>query len=214
MTDVFANFTAFIEVILIDLALSADNAVAVGLAAASLPLAQRRRAVTWGVAIALVLRIGFGFITVLLLHIPGLMLAGGLMLFWIAWRMWADLQKGETPGEETGEHEAHQPHGTFTRAIFSIVLANIALSLDNVLAVAGVARETPAIMAFGLVLSVILMGVAASLIARVVTKHRWIAILGVAAIVLAGFAMAWDDLHALVPNVVTFGPPAWLGGRE
>lgn len=209
MDAIVANAAAFFEVILIDLALSADNAVAVGLAAAALPAAQRLRAVTWGVALALILRIAFGLVTVVLLHIPGLMLAGGLMLFWIAWRMWHDLNN--TPEEEAAE-AAGAPHKTttFAHALWSIVLANIALSLDNVLAVAGVARESPAIMTFGLILSVVLMGVAASLIARIVNKHRWIAILGVIAIVLAGFVMAWDDLHRL--HMISFGPPVWLGG--
>ncbi len=210
MDSILANIAAFFEVIVIDLALSADNAVAVGLAAAALPARQRTRAVTWGVALALVLRIAFGLVTVVLLHIPGLMLAGGLLLFWIAWRMWKDLQGAGADAAHAAEDSPAEV--SFSRALFSIVLANIALSLDNVLAVAGVARESPVIMMFGLVLSVILMGVAASLIARVVSRYRWIAIIGILAIVLAGFAMAWDDLHTLLPTIITIAPPAWLGG--
>jgi YjbE family integral membrane protein len=206
----FTDVAALAEVILIDLALSADNAIAVGLAAAALPAKQQSKAVMWGVVIALLLRIAFGLITVQLLSIRGLMLAGGLLLIWIAWRMYHDLR------QEEAAHRAPKPGGaqvaevTFTRALFSIVLANIALSLDNVLAVAGVARNSPAIMTFGLVLSVLMMGVAANIIASVVDKHRWIAYLGVAAIVLAGAAMAWEDLHAFIPALP--GPPAWMGG--
>ncbi|MGE3142253.1 MAG: YjbE family putative metal transport protein [Hyphomonadaceae bacterium] len=211
MADLVANIAAFFEVIVIDLALSADNAVAVGLAAAALPAAQRARAVTWGVALALLLRILFGLGAVALLRIPGLMLAGGLLLFWIAWRMWRDLAVEGAP-EAAPEPSARAAPDNFGRALLSIVAANIALSLDNVLAVAGVARQSPLVMTFGIVLSVVLMGVAATLIARIVSRHRWIGLIGVAAIVAAGGAMAWDDLHRLAPAYMPWAPPAWLGG--
>ena len=205
------DIAALMQVILIDLALSADNAVAVGLAAAALPESQRQKAVVWGVAIALVLRIVFGLLTVTLLQIEGLMLIGGLMLFYIAWRMWQDVRQGDGGGEGAKRPPAREV--TFPRALFSIVLANIALSLDNVLAVAGVSRHAPWIMAFGLVLSVVLMGVAASFIARIVNQHRWIAILGIAVIVLAGFVMAWEDLNHFFPQAIPL-VPEWLGGER
>jgi len=215
--SVIAEVGAFLAVILIDIALSADNAVAVGLAAAALPQEQRRKAVVWGVLLALVLRIIFGLVTVELLHIRGILLAGGLLLFWIAFRMWGDLAAHARAVAEAvaavpanDGKPARQPG--FARALLSIVVANIALSLDNVLAVAGVARNAPMIMAFGLILSVVLMGVAATWIARLIDRHRWIGHIGVAVIVLAGVTMVWDDLSAFYPAYVP-PPPAWLGGH-
>ncbi|MEZ5996755.1 MAG: YjbE family putative metal transport protein [Hyphomonadaceae bacterium] len=216
MESLIAEVGSLLAVVLIDLALSADNAVAVGLAAASLPESQRRQAVLWGVLLALALRILFGLVTVQLLHIPGLLLAGGLLLFWIAWRMWRDLAAhAQAVDEAAGAATltggpAKQP--SFAHALMSIVIANIALSLDNVLAVAGIARNAPAIMAFGLILSVLLMGVAAAWIASLIDKHRWIGHVGIAAIVLAGVTMAWDDLSVLLPAYVA-PPPVWLGGH-
>jgi YjbE family integral membrane protein len=204
-----ADIAALVEVILIDLALSADNAVAVGLAASALDQTQRRRAVMWGVLLALVLRIVFGLLTVELLQIRGLLLVGGLVLFWVAWRMWQDLRKGEAANQALNIDR--KAPVSFGRALVSIVVANLALSLDNVLAVAGVARHTPAIMTFGLILSVVLMGVAANFIAGIIEKHRWIGYAGVAVIVIAGAAMIWEDGHGLLPAYVP-APPGWLGG--
>lgn len=211
METLLADIAALIEVVVIDLALSADNAIAVGMAAAALPAVQRQRAVMWGVLLALVLRILFGLLTVELLRIRGLMLAGGLVLFWIAWRMWVDVRRTEAAEHPKVDAAPAKPV-SFNRAIVSIIAANIALSLDNVLAVAGVARHAPAIMVFGLVLSVVMMGAAAALIASVVEKHRWVAYLGIAAIVLAGMAMTWEDLHAFFPALPA--PPSWLGGAQ
>jgi YjbE family integral membrane protein len=204
-----ADIAALVEVILIDLALSADNAVAVGLAASALDHTQRRRAVMWGVLLALVLRIVFGLLTVELLQIRGLLLVGGLVLFWVAWRMWQDLRKGEA-ADQASNLERKAPV-SFGRALVSIVVANLALSLDNVLAVAGVARHTPAIMTFGLILSVVLMGVAANFIAGIIEKHRWIGYAGVIVIVIAGAAMIWEDGAAFLPAYIP-APPGWLGG--
>jgi YjbE family integral membrane protein len=206
-----ADLAALAEVIVIDLALSADNAIAVGMAAAALPHALQKRAVAWGVGLALLLRIVFGLITVQLLQVRGLLLAGGVVLLWIAFRMWEDVKKGEQAAARLSDTPA-APEGavTFGRAMVSIMIANIALSLDNVLAVAGVARHAPAIMVFGLVLSVVLMGAAAALIASLIEKHRWLAYLGIAAIVLAGAAMAWEDLHSFFPALPA--PPSWIGG--
>jgi YjbE family integral membrane protein len=207
---ILADTSSLFQVILIDLALSADNAVAVGLAAAALPEDQRRRAVRWGIVLALILRIVFGLVTVTLLRFHGILAAGGVLLLYIALRMWNDIQhhhrQKQLPPNETPRHIS------FARALFSIVVANVALSLDNVLAVGGVARHTPWIMAFGLILSVLLMGVAASFIARVVDNNRWIAILGILVIVVAGGVMIWDDAHYFRPDLVPLEPPRWLGG--
>lgn len=215
MERLISDAASLLQVIFIDLALSADNAVAVGLAAAALPLGQRDRAVRWGIVLALGLRIVFGLATLQLLRIRGLLAAGGALLFWIASRMWSDLSKvgNDITGVDGVAKMVAQSDGvvTFGRALTSIVVANIALSLDNVLAVAGVSRHAPWIMTFGLVLSVLLMGIAASFIARVVDRHRWIGYLGVLVIVIAGCAMIWDDAHSFWPQNIP-EPPRWLGG--
>lgn len=216
-----AELAALFQVILIDLALAGDNAIAVGLAASALPRPQQRTAIFWGVALALVLRILFSLLAVFgFQHIPGLMLVGGLLLFWVAWRMWADLQAHRpvtvmdpVAGEHAAEHlvAAGKAPRTLTSALLTIVVADVSMSLDNVLAVAGVAMEHPAIMAFGLVLSVLLMGVAASVIARVIERFQWIAIVGIIIIVFAGTRMVWHDASCLTGGLVE-EIPSWLGG--
>jgi YjbE family integral membrane protein len=217
---IVADVAALLQVILIDLALAGDNAVAVGLAAAGLPREQQRRAIFWGIVMALVLRIVFAGITIQLLEIRGLLLVGGLMLFWVAWRMWADL-KAHRPvavGDPVaGEHAAEviasggKKPKTFVSALITIVIADVSMSLDNVLAVAAVSRHNEVIMAFGLVLSVVLMGVAASFIARVIEKHRWIAIVGIIIIIFAGTRMIWEDGHTFFPAYIP-AIPSFLGG--
>ena len=184
------DIAALAEVILIDLALSADNAVAVGLAAAALPVALQKRAVMWGVLIALGLRILFGLITVELLSIRGLMLIGGLVLIWVAWRMYQDLRQ-HAAAEDTQTSAAPKKDVTFAHALFSIVVANIALSLDNVLAVAGAAREHLDVLIIGLLMSVALMGAAASYIAKLLERYRWIAYIGLAIVVYVALSMIW-----------------------
>lgn len=215
-----ANFTALFSVILIDLALAGDNAVAVGLAAAALPAVQQKRAIFWGIVIALVLRIVFATVTQQLLEIDWLLLAGGLLLFWVAYRMWDDLRKHQpiTVGDPVaGEHFAEdiashgKPPKTFMSALMTIIIADVSMSLDNVLAVAAVSRHNEVIMWFGLVLSVVLMGVAATFIARVIEKHRWIAVVGIVIIIFAGARMVWEGCHILWPAY--FPPiPGFLGG--
>jgi len=215
-----ANLTAFLSVILIDLALAGDNAVAVGLAAAALPSHQQRRAIFWGIVIALVLRIVFATVTTQLLGIPGLLFVGGLLLFWVAWRMYSDL-KAHQPvmvGDPVaGEHlaEAVAAGGkapkTFGSALLTIIIADVSMSLDNVLAVAAVSRHNEVIMWFGLILSVILMGVAASIIARVINKYQWIAYIGIVIILFAGLRMVWEDGHNFFPAIIP-AIPSFLGG--
>jgi YjbE family integral membrane protein len=216
-----ANFAALFQVILIDLALAGDNAVAVGLAAAALPSQQQKRAIFWGIVLALVLRIAFASVTLHLLQIQGLLLVGGLLLFWVAWRMWDDIShhKPIQVGDPVaGEHAAEtvasrgRPPKTFASALFTIVLADVSMSLDNVLAVAAVSRHNEVIMWFGLILSVVLMGVAASIIARVIERYRWIAVLGVIIIVIAGARMIWEDSYNFFPEYVP-PIPAVLGGH-
>jgi YjbE family integral membrane protein len=217
------ELAALFQVVLIDLALAGDNAIAVGLAASALPRDQQRRAILWGVLFALVLRIAFSLLAVFgFQHIPGLMLVGGLLLFWVAWRMWSDLQAHRPVSvlnPVTGERVAEavvaggKKPTTFASALMTIVVADVSMSLDNVLAVAGVAFEHPFIMAIGLVLSVLLMGVAASLIARVIERFRWIAILGIVIILFAGARMIWHDAYCLSGGAL-LAFPAWMGGGE
>lgn len=215
------DIAALFQVILIDLALAGDNAVAVGLAAAGLPARQQRQAIFWGIVGALVLRIGFALITVQLLEIRGILLLGGILLFWVAWRMWSDLKAHQTPtvgepaaGVAAGEAAGHAaPAASFGRALLTIIVADVSMSLDNVLAVAGVSRHSPMIMAFGLVLSVVLMGVAAGIIARVINSQRWIAWAGIVVIIFAAIRMVWEDLHVFFPEL--FPPiPSFLGGAH
>lgn len=216
-----SELAALFQVILIDLALAGDNAIAVGLAASALPDRQRQSAIFWGVAMALVLRIAFSLLAVFgFQHIPGLMLVGGLLLFWVAWRMWADLQAHRQVAvldPVAGEHAAEaivsggKRPATYGQALLTIIVADVSMSLDNVLAVAGVAMQHPFIMAFGLVLSVVLMGVAASVIARVIERFQWIAVIGILIIIFAGLRMVWHDASCLSGGLV-LEIPSWLGG--
>lgn len=204
-----AALAALAQVILLDIVLAGDNAVAVGLAASRLPADKQRRVIMIGIVLALVLRIGFALVATQLMQIPGLLLAGGLMLFWVAWKMWRDLSAAAAGPTVPGHpHDGRSDDGpaTFRAALATIVAADVSMSLDNVLAVAGAARDHPGIMAFGLVLSVALMGVAASIIARAIERHRWIAWLGVGVILLAAVGMIWDDVHRLAPDLA---PARW-----
>lgn len=220
MDLIIADLAALLQVILIDLALAGDNAVAVGLAAAALPQKQQRQAIMWGIIVALVLRIVFAGVTIQLLQVQGLLLVGGLLLFWVAWRMWSDLQahRPVMVGEPmAGEHMAEavaaggRAPKTFFSAMLTIIIADVSMSLDNVLAVAAVSKHNVYIMAFGLVLSVVLMGVAAAFIARVIEKHRWIAVVGIVIIIFAGLRMVWEDGHNLLPAYIP-AIPSFLGG--
>ncbi|MBS0246163.1 MAG: TerC family protein [Proteobacteria bacterium] len=175
---------AFAQVIMIDLVLAGDNAVIIGLAAAGLPQDQRRRAILVGIIAATVLRIAFAGVAIELLKIVGLLFAGGLLLLWVCWKMWRELRSHGHEGEGVlnGDGTAAAPRKTFAQAAWQIVMADISMSLDNVLAVAGAARDHPAALIFGLGLSILLMGLAANFIAGLLTKHRWIAYVGLAII--------------------------------
>ena len=187
-------------------------------AASALPPAQQRRVVAIGVGLALVLRIGFALVTTELLKFPWLLVIGGAVLFWVAWKMWRDiyahtsLEAGlEAAGAHGGAGAATAKQVTFGGALMSIILADVSMSLDNVLTVAALAKHAPAIMTFGLVLSVLLMGVAATFVAGLIQKHRWIALVGIIVIVLAAIRMTWEGLNVVAPGVVpplpSFGAP-------
>jgi YjbE family integral membrane protein len=205
------GFSAFMQVIAIDLVLAGDNAIVIGLAAAGLPVDQRNRAILVGIIAATVLRIFFALITTWLLGFGGaLLIAGGLLLLWVTWKMWRELRAGHETEEQAAEEAlagadlnadgtvaGGVPRKTFAQAATQIIVADVSMSLDNVLAVAGAAREHPGILVFGLVLSVALMGLASTFIARLIGKYRWIAYVGVAIIFYVALKMMWDGYKEL-----------------
>lgn len=188
--------SALAQVILIDIVLAGDNAVAVALAAAGLPAHQRRKVIVSGIALAAVLRVLFALVTVWLLTLPGLLLVGGVLLLWIAWKLAVELRQNAPgrPGREgAGERTGTPPPGkTVRQAMVQILIADFSMSLDNVLGVAAVAREHPVVLVIGLALSVAFMGFAASLIARLLERHRWIAWVGVVLILWVGVVMVYE----------------------
>ena len=206
ITDASA-FAAFVQVLMIDLVLAGDNAIVVGALAAGLPAEQRRKVILLGVVAALVLRIGFALVVSQLLQIVGLILAGGLLLLWVAWKMWRELRHGgESAGSaeiEGDEHSGLKPAKSFAAAAWAVAVADVSMSLDNVLAVAGAAREHPGILIVGLVLSVALMGIAANLIARYIERYRWIAYVGLAVILWVAAKMIWEGAHDVHPVLIT-----------
>ncbi|ANL28004.1 TerC family integral membrane protein [Rhizobium phaseoli] len=198
--DIFtaASLTALLQVIAIDLVLAGDNAVVIGLAAAGLEATQRRKAIIVGILAATVLRILFASVAVYLLAIVGLLLAGGLLLLWVCWKMWRELRNGQSEEHlaETGEGA---PKKTFLQAATQIVIADVSMSLDNVLAVAGAAREHPSVLVIGLGLSIALMGIAANLIARLLGRHRWIAYIGLLIILYVSLDMIYRGAVEVLP---------------
>ncbi|MHA7968280.1 TerC family protein [Rhizobium sp. CAU 1783] len=199
-----AGLVALFQVIAIDLVLAGDNAIVIGMAAAGLPDAQRRKAILVGILAATVLRIGFATITAYLLNMVGLQLLGGLLLAWVCWKMWSELRVvAHEPHKqgETDDTEFTVKEKTFLQAAIQIVVADVSMSLDNVLAVAGAAKEHTSILAVGLVLSIALMGLAANLVARLLHRHRWIAYVGLGVIayvtvmmIYHGFVEVWPHL--------------------
>ena len=190
-------FAAFLQVLMIDLVLAGDNAIVVGALAAGLSSEQRRKVIMIGVLAALVLRIAFALVVTQLLQIIGLILVGGLLLLWVAWRMWRDLRQPVdcSPGSEEivgDERSGLRPAKSFAAAVWAVAIADVSMSLDNVLAVAGAARDHPGILIVGLIFAVILMGVAANIIARYIERYRWIAYIGLVVIVYVAGKMIYD----------------------
>jgi YjbE family integral membrane protein len=192
MEDLGSQLYVFATVVVIDLVLAGDNAVVVGMAASGLPREQQRRVIMIGIVLALLFRIMFALIAVQLLEIIGLLLAGGLLLLWVAWKMWRELHPPASAALETGEQRRHDGAKTQTTAIVQIAVADVSMSLDNVLAVAGAARDHPVLLGIGLVLSIALMGVAASFIAGILERYRWLNYLGLGIITLVAATMIWE----------------------
>lgn len=197
--------TAFFEILFIDIVLAGDNAIVVGALAAGLPAEQRRKVIMIGVAAALVLRIAFALVVSQLLQIVGLVLAGDILLLWVAWKMYREIRhKDESGGsdEVTGdEHSGLKPAKTFASAAWGVALADVSMSLDNVLAVAGAARDHPYVLVFGLVLSVLLMGLAANVIARYIDRYRWIAWGGLLVILWVALKMIYEGAGHVAPVI-------------
>ena len=204
--------TALAQVIMIDLVLAGDNAIVIGLAAAGLPKDQRNKAILVGIIAATVLRIIFAGITTQLLAIVGLLLAGGILLLWVCWKMWRELRDSDGHDVEEiianedlnkdGEIAGGAPRKTFAQASWQILVADVTMSLDTVLAVAGAAREHPWVLVFGLGLSIALMGLAATFIARLLQKHRWIAYVGLAVILYVALEMVYRGGMEVLPYII------------
>jgi YjbE family integral membrane protein len=214
--ELISQLTALVSVVLIDIVLAGDNAVVVGTAAAGLPAAQQRKVILLGAGLALVARILFALVAVQLLAIIGLLLAGGILLLWVAWKIWRELHSAGHAGNGAGATTAMAAK-TMRSAIVQVAIADISMSLDNVLAVAGAARDHPYIMIFGLLLSIALMAVAAQLIARLIDRHRWIAYVGLGIVLFVAVKMIWEGglevFHAMdgvVGQRDRSQPSAWM----
>jgi YjbE family integral membrane protein len=203
---------AFLQVVMIDLVLAGDNAIVIGLAAAGLPKDQRTKAILAGIAAATVLRILFAGVTAQLLQIVGLLFAGGVLLLWVCWKMWRELRTAHQHELDAQEALANadldadgtisgKPRKTFRQAAIQILIADVSMSLDNVLAVAGAAREHPYVLVFGLMLSIALMGIAANFIASLLQKHRWIAYVGLLIILYVAGEMVYRGIVEIKPAV-------------
>jgi len=203
-----AQWTMLGTVIMVNFVLSGDNAVVVGMAASGLPKEQRQKALWFGIIAATVLRVAFALLASQLLQVVGLLLAGGILLLWVAWKLYRELSPADDAQEAEGtallggelvEHAG--PQKTMGEALWQILVADVSMSLDNVLAVAGAARSDPFVLAVGLIVSVLLMGIAAAAIAKLIEKHRWIAYVGLVLILYISVKMIWDGGHEVFAAV-------------
>lgn len=193
------NISLFLQVVFIDLVLAGDNAIIVGLVAARVPAEMRKKVIFWGIGAAVVMRIGFSLVAVQMLAITGLKLIGGLMLLWVCWRLWVELREDYADvGEDV---EGKEQFTSMRPAIIQIVIADLSMSIDNVLAIAGIARGNSVILVIGLALSVAFMVFAATLIAKLLQKYPWIAYLGLALIFYVGLVMIYEGALELLPLI-------------
>ena len=193
------GLTVLLQVVMIDLVLAGDNAIVIGLAASGLEAKLRGRAILIGIVAATVLRIAFAAFTIELLEIVGLLLAGGVLLLWVCWKMWRELRNSRHATSAQVASGGTLAPKTLWQAAWQIIVADVSMSLDNVLAVAGAAREHPAALVFGLALSIVMMGVAASLIARLLERHRWITYIGLAVILYVAGDMIYRGFLEVRP---------------
>jgi YjbE family integral membrane protein len=221
MQDLFVQeaLADLLQVVMIDLTLAGDNAIVIGLAAAGLPREQRNKAILVGIVAATALRIVFAALATQLLQIVGLLLGGGILLIWVCWKMWRELRlshRDEENGAATltaqspnanGTGAASSPRKSFAQAAWQIVIADVSMSLDNVLAVAGAAREHPVVLIFGLTLSIALMGLAASFIAGLLQRRRWIAYVGLAVILYVACEMIYRGALEMWPMLSNWENP-------
>lgn len=203
---IWDSLTALLQVVAIDVALAGDNAIVVGMAAAGLPALHRRRAIVIGIAAAAILRIVFASFTLQLLQIVGLLLAGGLLLLWVAWKLWRELSGQAEDDRTQAQHAAEAESGkSFCQAVWQIVIADVSMSLDNVLAVAGASRDHQWVLVIGLALSVALMGLAANVVARLLNRYRWIGYAGLLIILYVALRMVWDGAHEVMTYAAAAG---------
>ena len=202
--DIFtaAGLATLFEVILIDLTMAGDNVVIIGTIASGLPAKDRQRVIMVGVGMALVFLIGFALMATWLLKLTGLVLAGGLLLLWVAYNMYRELRPAKiviADDPDTAEVEGPPPTKSFMQAAIAVTLADLSMSLDNVLAVASAAREHPTVLFIGLAFSVTLVGLAANLVAKLVQRYHWIAWIGLVIILYVALNMIWEGWHQVAP---------------
>ena len=212
-----AALAAFGQVLMIDIMLAGDNAIVVGALAAGLPADQRKKVILIGIIAALVLRIFFALLVTQLMQIVGLILAGGILLLWVSWKMYREIRhSGESGGSaeiEGDEHSGLRPAKSFAGAAWAVALADVSMSLDNVLAVAGAAEDHPGILMIGLVLSVALMGLAANVIAKYIDRYRWIAWIGLIVILWVAGKMIYEGFVDHEVGVLQYLWPEAVEGR-
>ncbi len=208
--DFAAVFTAgglamLAQVIIADLTMAGDNVLIMGTLASGLPEKDRRKVILFGVSMALVFLIGFALIATWLLSITGLVLAGGFLLLWVAFNMYRELRPVKivvADDPDTPQVEGPPATKTFLQAAVQITLADLSMSLDNVLVVAGIARENPAVLFIGLTFSVLLMGTAAGFVAKLIQRYHWIAWIGLLLILYVALKMIWEGWHQVHPQVM------------
>ena len=184
----------FFQIILIDLVLAGDNAIIIGMVASQFPIEKRKKIIFWGIAAAIILRIIFTLITAYLLQITGLRLIGGILLLYICYKLYIDVVKNTSENEK----KLNVDNSNFSKAVLTIIIADITMSLDNVLGVAGAARDHYILLIFGLVLSIILMATAATLISNWIKKYKWIAWFGLFAILAVAIDLIYTDIKLFI----------------
>jgi YjbE family integral membrane protein len=199
----FEYFSALIQVILVDLVLAGDNVIVIGLAASAFPSELRRRIIIFGLVFAAVARISFTAIAAELLQFSGIMLVGGLLLLWVCWSLWRDLSE-KKQFRDSSKSISKAPPASISRAALQIVVADLSMSLDNILAVAAIARERVFVLVVGLALSIALMAISAEFVSKILIRYQWVAFLGMAVIVYVALSMIWIGTIDLAPNLPSY----------